>query len=47
MGANQRSVPAGPAEADVGVMAPSFEEFYDATFRRLFTAHGHKLLVEA
>jgi RNA polymerase sigma-70 factor, ECF subfamily len=34
-----RSVPAGPAEeADVGETAPSFEEFYEATFRRLFTA---------
>jgi RNA polymerase sigma-70 factor (ECF subfamily) len=34
-----RSVPAEPAEeADVGETAPSFEEFYEATFRRLFTA---------
>jgi RNA polymerase sigma-70 factor, ECF subfamily len=34
-----RSVPGGPApEADVGETAPSFEEFYEATFRRFFTA---------
>jgi RNA polymerase sigma-70 factor (ECF subfamily) len=33
-----RAVPAGPAEeADVAKTAPSFEEFYEATFRRLFT----------
>jgi RNA polymerase sigma-70 factor (ECF subfamily) len=33
-----RAVPAGPAEeADVAKAAPSFEEFYEATFRRLFT----------
>jgi DNA-directed RNA polymerase specialized sigma24 family protein len=39
MEANLRSVPAGPAEeADIGETAPSFEEFYKATFRRLFTA---------
>jgi RNA polymerase sigma-70 factor (ECF subfamily) len=39
MEANLRSVPAEPAqEADVGEMAPSFEDFYEATFRRLFTA---------
>jgi RNA polymerase sigma-70 factor, ECF subfamily len=39
MDANLRSVPAGPAqEADVGEMAPNFEGFYEATFRRLFTA---------
>jgi RNA polymerase sigma-70 factor (ECF subfamily) len=39
MEANLQSVPAGPAqEADVGETAPSFEEFYEATFRRLFTA---------
>jgi RNA polymerase sigma-70 factor (ECF subfamily) len=39
MEADLRSVPAGPAEeADVGETAPSFEEFYEATFRRLFTA---------
>jgi RNA polymerase sigma-70 factor (ECF subfamily) len=39
MEAYLRSVPAGPAEeADVGETAPSFEEFYEATFRRLFTA---------
>jgi RNA polymerase sigma-70 factor (ECF subfamily) len=39
MEANLRSVPAGPAEeADLGETAPSFEEFYEATFRRLFTA---------
>ena len=34
-----RSVPAVPAEeADVGETAPSFEDFYEASFRRLFTA---------
>jgi RNA polymerase sigma-70 factor, ECF subfamily len=34
-----RSVPAGPAgEADVGETPPSFEDFYEVTFRRLFTA---------
>jgi RNA polymerase sigma-70 factor (ECF subfamily) len=34
-----RSVPSGPAEeANVGEVAPSFEEFYEATFRRLYTA---------
>jgi len=39
MEANLRSVPAGPAEeADMGETAPSFEEFYEATFRRVFTA---------
>ena len=39
MEANLRSVPAGPAEeADVGETAPSFEEFYEATCRPLFTA---------
>ena len=39
MEASLRSVPAEPAEeADVGETAPSFEEFYEATFRRLFTA---------
>jgi RNA polymerase sigma factor (sigma-70 family) len=39
MEANLRSVPAGPAvEADVGETAPNFEEFYKASFRRLFTA---------
>ncbi len=39
MEADLRSVPAGPAqEADMGETAPSFEEFYEATFRRLFTA---------
>jgi len=39
MEANLRSVPAGPAEeADIGETAPTFEEFYRATFRRLFTA---------
>jgi RNA polymerase sigma-70 factor (ECF subfamily) len=38
MEAQMRSVPAGPAgEAAVGEAA-SFEEFYGATFRRLFTA---------
>jgi DNA-directed RNA polymerase specialized sigma24 family protein len=39
MEAIMRSVPAGTAEeADVGEAAPSFEEFYEATFRRLFSA---------
>jgi RNA polymerase sigma-70 factor (ECF subfamily) len=39
MEANLRSVPGGPAEeSDVGEPEPSFEEFYQATFRRLFTA---------
>lgn len=39
MEASLRSVPAEPAEeADVGETAPSFEEFYEATFGRLFTA---------
>jgi RNA polymerase sigma-70 factor, ECF subfamily len=39
MEASLRTVPAEPAEeADVGETAPSFEEFYEATFRRLFTA---------
>jgi RNA polymerase sigma-70 factor, ECF subfamily len=39
MEASLRSVPAEPAEeADVGEAAPSFEDFYEATFRRLFTA---------
>ena len=39
MEANLRSVPAEPAgEADVGQTAPSFEDFYGTTFRRLFTA---------
>jgi RNA polymerase sigma-70 factor (ECF subfamily) len=39
MEANLRSVPAGGDEgAAVGETAPSFEEFYEATFRRLFTA---------
>jgi RNA polymerase sigma-70 factor (ECF subfamily) len=39
MEANLRSVPAGPVEGTaVGETAPSFEEFYGATFRRLFTA---------
>jgi RNA polymerase sigma-70 factor (ECF subfamily) len=39
MATSLRSVPAGAAEeADVGVTAPSFEEFYESTFRRLFTA---------
>jgi RNA polymerase sigma-70 factor, ECF subfamily len=34
-----RSVPAGAVEeADVGEGAPSFEEFYQATLRRLYTA---------
>jgi RNA polymerase sigma-70 factor (ECF subfamily) len=38
MEANLRSVPAGPAvEVDVGETAPSFGDFYEATFRRLFT----------
>jgi len=39
MEANLRSVPAGRAEeAYVGETAPSFEEFYEASFRRVFTA---------
>jgi len=39
MEASLRSVPAEPAEeADVGETAPSFEEFYEATFRRVYTA---------
>jgi RNA polymerase sigma-70 factor (ECF subfamily) len=39
MEANPRYVPAGPAEeTDVGQTAPSFEEFYQGTYRRLFTA---------
>lgn len=39
MEADLRSVPAERAEeADVGETAPSFEEFYEATFRRVFTA---------
>ena len=39
MEASLRSVPAEPAEeADVGRTTPGFEEFYEATFRRLFTA---------
>jgi RNA polymerase sigma-70 factor, ECF subfamily len=34
-----QSLPAEPAEeADVAKVPPSFEEFYEATFRRLFTA---------
>jgi RNA polymerase sigma-70 factor, ECF subfamily len=39
MEANLRSVPAEPAEgADMGMTEPSFQEFYEATFRRLFAA---------
>ena len=39
MEANSRSVLAGPAEeADVGEALQSFEEFYEATSRHLFTA---------
>jgi RNA polymerase sigma-70 factor (ECF subfamily) len=39
MEANLPAVPAEPAEeADVGETASSFEEFYEATFRRLFAA---------
>src|SRR5687768_5596118 len=39
MRTNLGSLPAGPAEeADVGEAAPNFGEFYEATFRRLFTA---------
>jgi RNA polymerase sigma-70 factor, ECF subfamily len=39
MEATLRSVPVGPAEeADVGETAPRFEDFYEAAFRRLFTA---------
>src|SRR5687767_8416272 len=34
-----RSVPVEPAEeAEVGEAAPSFVDFYEVTFRRLFTA---------
>jgi hypothetical protein len=41
MGAHLRSVPDGTAgEARVVDLAPSFEEFYDANFRRLYTALG-------
>ena len=39
MEADLRSVPAEPTEeSNVGQGTPSFEEFYEATFRRLFTA---------
>ncbi len=39
MEANLRSVPEGEVEgADVGETAASFEDFYEDTFRRLFTA---------
>jgi RNA polymerase sigma-70 factor (ECF subfamily) len=39
MEANLRSVTAGPTEeADMGETAPSFEEFYEAACRPLFTA---------
>lgn len=39
MEANLRSVPADPAEeVDVGEAAPTFEEFYEARYRSLFTA---------
>ena len=39
MDTDLRSVPAEQAEeAYVGETAPSFEEFYEATFRRVFTA---------
>jgi hypothetical protein len=39
MDANLRSVSARPAEeAEVGETAPSFEEFYEASFRRLLPA---------
>jgi RNA polymerase sigma-70 factor, ECF subfamily len=39
MEANLRSVPAGPAEeTDVDQAAPSFEDFYETTFRRAYTA---------
>jgi RNA polymerase sigma-70 factor (ECF subfamily) len=39
MAANLRSLPTDPAEeADVGERAPSFEEFYEATSRPVFTA---------
>jgi RNA polymerase sigma-70 factor, ECF subfamily len=39
MEADRRSEPAGPSEgAEVGEAAPSFEEFYGATSRQLFTA---------
>ena len=39
MNAHLRSVPAEPVEeAELREVAPSFEEFYERTFRRLFTA---------
>jgi RNA polymerase sigma-70 factor (ECF subfamily) len=39
MDTDLRSVPADPAEeATLGETAPSFEEFYEASFRRVFTA---------
>ncbi len=39
MDAILRSVPVGSAqEADLGDAVPSFEDFYERTFRRLFTA---------
>jgi RNA polymerase sigma-70 factor (ECF subfamily) len=39
MDANLRAVPAEPAEdVDVPEATPSFEEFYEATFRRVFVA---------
>ena len=42
MSANLRSIPERPGEVpvvgDMDSAAPSFEEFYQATFRRLFTA---------
>jgi RNA polymerase sigma-70 factor (ECF subfamily) len=39
MNGNVRALPAEPAEgADLDEAAPIFEEFYEATFRRLFTA---------
>jgi RNA polymerase sigma-70 factor (ECF subfamily) len=39
MEANLRSVPTEPAEeADMAQAAPSFQEFYETAFRRLFTA---------
>lgn len=38
MEAHLRSVPAEPEEATLAGDAPSFEEFYESTFRRVFTA---------
>jgi RNA polymerase sigma-70 factor (ECF subfamily) len=38
MESHLRSVPAAAEEATLGEQAPSFEEFYEANFKRLFTA---------